>query len=105
MIVISDEERLEEEQEIKSDREFIDEIEIVYFLFEYWCVDNDEVRERLRDFGYIIEMEILQKCRWCEEEVYNIIEYEKNCIYKKYFCFSCGVLFIFFVIKVYYKYC
>lgn len=104
-IVISDEERSEEEQETKSDREFIDETEIVHSPSEHRRVDNDEVRERLRDLGHTIETETPQKCRWCEEEVYNITEHEKNCTHKKYPCFSCGVLFTPLVIKAHHKYC
>lgn len=105
-ITISDEERSEEEQERESDREFLNDTEeIIESPTEHRRVDNDEVRERLRDLGHTIEMETPQKCRWCEEDVYNITEHEKNCQHKKFPCFNCGMLFTPLVIKAHHKIC
>lgn len=98
----------------QSDKEFLDDdTEIVESATEHRRVDNeerndvhnDEVRERLRDLGMEIETETPKTCRWCNEDVYNITEHEKNCQHKKLPCFRCGVLFTPLVIKAHYKYC
>lgn len=113
-ITISDEERSEEEEARQSDAEFLNDTEdIPQSPSEHRRLDNeerndvhrDEVRERLRDLGMEIETETAQKCRWCEEDVYNISEHEKNCTHKKFPCFRCGVLFTPLVIKAHHKYC
>lgn len=105
-ITISDEERSEEEQERQSDREFIDDdTEVIESATEHRRVDNDEVRDRLKDLGMEIETETAIKCKWCEEEVYNITEHEKNCKEKKLPCFRCGELFPPHVIKVHHRLC
>lgn len=113
-ITISDEERSEEDEVRESDREFLDDdTEIIESATEHRRVDNeerndvhnDEVRERLRDLGMNIETETPKKCRWCEEDVYNITEHEQKCQHKKFPCFRCGVLFTPLVIKAHHKYC
>lgn len=114
-ITISDEERSEEEEARQSDAEFLNDTEeIAQSPSEHRRLDNqeerndvhrDEVRERLRDLGMEIETETPKKCRWCDEEFYNITQHEEKCEHKKFPCFRCGVLFTPLVIKAHHKYC
>lgn len=78
----------------ESDDNFIDDdTEIVDDPSVYQRKDNDEFRERLRDLGHTIETDDPVRCKWCNEDVFNITEHEKNCTHKKFPCFRCGVMF------------
>lgn len=93
-IVISDEEKSPEEEERESDREFLDDdTEIIESATEHRQVDNEEVRERLRDLGMTFDTDTPVKCRWCNDDVYNVAEHEKHCTQKKLACFQCGEQF------------
>lgn len=102
VVEISDSE-IEEENE--DDRNFIDDSEVTEDADLHRQKDNDEVRERLRDLGMEITNETAEKCKWCEEEFYNLEEHEKKCDKKTFNCYNCGEKFPANVIKTHYRLC
>lgn len=103
VVQISDD---QDEEENEEDRLFIDDGEITDDDAEsHRKKDNDEVRERLRALGMKITNEIPEKCKWCGEEQYNLVEHEEKCDKKTYNCFHCGEKFPSFVIKGHYRLC